>query len=78
MRVYVNRDPAAGWEIEGGTYYECTICGSVLHSATEVRVECKCQNLYIEPESFRMGAKNETRVLMFRAAARKRLGIASD
>lgn len=64
VREYVDFDPSKGWRAGRDLYYECQICGDLVHSISNSR--CSCRNVLVEEDSARAGAKDETKVKLVR------------
>ena len=46
-------------------FYECAICGNILHSLSKKNTNCACRNILIEANSGRIEIRDRTKVKLF-------------
>lgn len=67
MKKYIKIDFKKGYISGENIFYECQICGDILPSLPPNEVaECKCKNILVDISSARIGAKDESKVKVFK------------
>jgi hypothetical protein len=67
MKKYIEVDFKKGYPSGENIFYECQICGNEIPSLPKNEVaECKCKNVLVDISSARIGARDESRVKVFK------------
>ena len=64
-RNYIKPDFSKGYPGDINIFYECQVCKEIINSRPAESVECKCENIRIDPGFGRMAIKDESKVKVF-------------
>jgi hypothetical protein len=64
-RTYRSFNPATGYPMAKGLFYECLKCGEVVPSQPDDSTCCKCRNIMIDVDYGRMRIQEPERVRLF-------------
>lgn len=66
MSIYVDFNENEGFPIGKDLYYECRLCGDVMHSKVKNADECTCGNLSIDSDYCRVSVRKKETVKLIR------------
>jgi len=52
-------------------YYKCTICGDTIYSLVKDNIGCKCGNIFIDYDYFRLSVKDVKNIEILKKQSRK-------
>jgi hypothetical protein len=69
MKRYLPFDPKVVWPSEDNLYYQCLRCGDTVPSKPREFIRCRCGNISIDPEAYRLAAEHEDAIKLFEEVA---------